>query len=114
MSYGNDDDNSLKITGYIILGLGVAAIAGMRFCGNVSGENKTTAEDEARKYAAALGLTVQGVECARNDSDNDGYVSCTLAVKQPSGEVAIEPIECAVKYTTNEGCRVQKPSIRAR
>jgi len=99
----------LFVIGGIVIIVGLVVVAGFSSCiGNVSGMNQTTAEQEARDYAGKMGLQVQGVDCARNDSDGDGYVSCSLSIKQPDGSLKLQPIECAVKISTNSGCRIPK------
>lgn len=99
------------IAGFSVL-MAFSAIAfvgcGPAIC-NMTGINQRNAEKESVQYASKLGLNIQGSECAKSDSDGDGYVSCSLALKQPDGQVRIEPVECAVWFTVNSGCRVQKP-----
>lgn len=93
----------------LVLGFGVA-----RCATSVSGEDQTTAENEARDFARKLGLKTTGVSCAKTDSDGDGYVSCTLSVEQANGESKVEAIECARALTINDGCRMQKPGVTVR
>jgi prepilin-type N-terminal cleavage/methylation domain-containing protein len=68
-----------------------------------------TAESEAAKWAKKMNYDVQGVDCVDLDSDGDGYVSCTIALKGNPNPVAIE---CARSMSLNNGCRLQKPAIR--
>jgi len=90
----------IAVVGIVVVGLSAVF--------NLSGANRTTAQTEARAYAQSLGLAVQGVECALSDTDGDGYVSCTLAVREANGSIRLEPIECASAITINSGCRMQK------
>lgn len=75
-----------------------------------SGEsNKRHAEEEARTFAADLypGQNHR-VSCMSTDTDGNGYVSCTLIVReQPI------PIECANRYsiTRNTGCRPMRITV---
>ncbi len=41
-------------------------------------QNHTPPEEAAQKFAAGLGMTVKGASCTGYESDNDGYVSCTV------------------------------------
>jgi hypothetical protein len=64
------------------------------------------AEEEARDYAAKMGLTLKNISCTNRDMDGDGYVSCTLNVVEKDGSLSRIPIECAAKWTyNNEGCK---------
>lgn len=45
-------------------------------CGDVE-----VAKGYARSYASDLGYSVIGVACTGTDSDGDGYISCTVRVK---------------------------------
>ena len=76
--------------------------------------NKSAGEEQAREYAKALGIKIHGVTCMRDDTDDDGYVSCNMSIADNNGKVTIQPIECAVKWTMNTGCRIPKfnPSVR--
>lgn len=80
---------------------------GLGTCGcNATGVNKESAQDNAKKFAKELDLDVKKISCNNSDSDGDGYVSCTFAMK--SG--AIEQFECA-SWGLNSGCRRPKMSI---
>lgn len=91
----------------ILVGGAVGGLSG------ATGIDHDAAEGQARQHAKALGLDVQGVTCARTDSDGDGYVSCSIAHRD-AGNVQVLPVECAVAVTFNSGCRSQKPATRAR
>lgn len=80
---------------------GLVALTG---CPNWTGAHKSTAEDEAREYAQELNLELEAVSCVKQDTDGDGYVSCTLKLKD--GQTL--PRECAGAYNLNSGCREQK------
>ena len=69
--------------------------------------NADTAEVEAQAYAKKLGLEVVGVSCTDQDSDNDGYVSCSVSHRE-NGKLTIQPVECAKKWSTNSGCKAPK------
>lgn len=71
------------------------------------GETQTAAaKSEARSWARELGLQTTGVACANIDSDGDGYVSCTIALKDGS----TKQIECRGAYAPGHGCR--EPKLR--
>ena len=69
--------------------------------------SKGEAERSAKAWAAQLGGEVTGVNCTRNDTDGDGYVSCTIFRKDK------DPIsvDCAARFTMNDGCRLSKTRI---
>jgi hypothetical protein len=92
--------------------LAIVAIFIVRFATGCS-DNGSTAEDEARKYAKSLGLEIKGVSCTERDSDGDGYVSCSISHNE-NGSVAIMPVECAIKWSANSGCKSQKIGIQRR
>lgn len=80
---------------------------------NVTGMNHKKAEKAAATWATQMGLKVKGVSCTDNDSDDDGYVSCTVSAERPDGSIELVPIECAAALTLNDGCKsakVIKPS----
>ena len=70
--------------------------------------SKTEAETAAMQWALKMGLTDPRVECATMDTDRDGYVSCSVTSKNNIGKPHIIPLECASKYSWNEGCRSPK------
>lgn len=66
------------------------------------------APEAAKQWAQDLGIKVQAVKCMSQDSDGDGYVSCTVAEKTPRGS-QVHAVECAAALTLgHEGCRVAR------
>lgn len=66
------------------------------------------AKASARQYAKDLGYEVAGVSCTGVDSDGDGYVSCTVRLKDPdpSGS-SLLALECSRgEVTFTSGCKV--------
>ncbi len=62
-------------------------------------------EQAARRYMTDLGFggQVQGVSCARLDTDNDGYVTCSVAIR--GDKPTIQSIQCAAQRKVDEtGC----------
>lgn len=93
----------------LIAGLGVIGVilfGSVRSCVSSGGK----AKDEARRFVSEMGLRVNGVTCSDRDTDRDGYVSCTVSVDN-DGKTHLEAIECAARYTWNDGCRMQKPVV---
>ena len=78
---------------------------------DVSGHTHDVAQAEANRWIRMMGLTATA-QCADRDTDHDGYVSCTLVVKDPDGRANVEPLECAGSYTINSGCRAPKAVVR--
>ena len=67
-------------------------------------------ETDARAYGKRMGYQVVGVECMNMDSDQDGYVSCSMSVKKTDGNIDLIPVECASQFWFGSGCRRQKLS----
>jgi prepilin-type N-terminal cleavage/methylation domain-containing protein len=93
--------------------MGVIAIVSIVFVGvfatSCSGSGqRNAAKQEATQWAKELNLELTGISCADYDSDGDGYVSCTLAMK--GGET--KQIECRGAYSIGHGCRDPKISIQ--
>jgi len=81
---------------------------------------------EAESYLGAFtgkffpGATVVASECQNVDSDGDGYVSCTLSIKEPNaadptkvGAPQLIGVECAASWPWQfrwfmTGCRLPK------
>lgn len=69
-------------------------------------------EREAAAFASKLGFDTQGVSCANSDSDGDGYVSCTVSVRNES-KLETLAVECASQWRPfMTGCRLQKLGLQ--
>jgi prepilin-type N-terminal cleavage/methylation domain-containing protein len=96
----------------IVILAAIAAIS-LNACKGCTGISK----DEAMKGAQvwAQNVKTQGsdvsVDCAKMDTDNDGYLSCTVFVRK-DGKTDVYPIECAGAFSWNEGCRVPKAVVK--
>jgi hypothetical protein len=90
----------ITIVGIVTMGVLAASCSGP--------EQKNTAKREAAQWAKELGIEYSGISCADYDSDNDGYVSCTIATK--NGDT--KSIECRGVYSIGHGCRDPKLNIR--
>jgi len=75
-------------------------------CPNLTGAHKDVAQEQAHKYAQEMGIDLAHVSCVRQDTDGDGYVSCSL--KDAAGETM--SLECAGAWNLNAGCRAPKLS----
>lgn len=79
--------------------------------------NQVPPEQAAEKFTLDLGLKMQGKpNCTQTDSDNDGYVSCTVAiVDRPEGPVRLVSLQCAVIQATTwrptSGCKETQPVV---
>lgn len=91
----------IAIVGIVLMGVLAASCSGP--------EQKNAAKREATQWAKDLRLDFAGISCADYDSDNDGYVSCTIAIK--NGDT--KPIECRGAYSIGHGCRDPKLNIRS-
>lgn len=79
--------------------------------------NRVPPEAAAKTFASTLQLDVQGEPiCTKIDSDMDGYVSCTIALKTPSGPPKMMSLQCAALYAGGcgkpaEGCKETVPQV---
>lgn len=75
---------------------------------NLLGWNKTAAEENGRAWAVDVGLDAQAVVCNGQDSDGDGYVSCTFHVAD-----SVQMYECAgwTLVMPHSGCREPKIKV---
>lgn len=92
--------------------MGVLAVFVFAAALKMTGCNGNGAPEEARKWAEKMSLHPEGVECARQDTDGDGYVSCTISSKKSDGTMELTAVECASDWTMNSGCRLQMPVQR--
>lgn len=72
---------------------------------------KQHAEEEASEYATkGLLIAKAGVACVSQDSNGDGYVSCTVL---DTAKGTAYPVECAGLFTFNSGCKLARNNIVA-
>jgi flagellar basal body-associated protein FliL len=83
-------------------------------CSAVIGADTAEAESYAQEFVAKNfpQANVQNLECQNADSDGDGYVSCTVSLKE-GAKTRLQAIECAGTYFwqlkwSQTGCRVPK------
>lgn len=77
-------------------------------------EQQAYVENEAIAFGSGLGLKEVKATCVSSDSDNDGYISCTVLGKEVDGKTTTLPVECAAKavwWQTNEGCKVAQAKV---
>lgn len=90
----------------VIAIVGTLAALGIYGIGRACNANESaTAEPEARAWAQQMGLQVVGAACSDVDSDGDGYVSCTLTVRD-GASTKLVPVECGSSWGNNKGCRI--------
>lgn len=100
-----------EILGWVLAGAALFGLSGlgmMKCTANWTGIHMTAGEESAREYAASLKLELEAVSCVKQDTDGDGYVSCTL--KLADGEM--KQVECAGAMNLNIGCRDPKINVR--
>lgn len=115
MNYRNRNGFTLIELLIVIVILGIfLGICGAIFvnCNSLVGSGK--AEDFARQHVAALYPTheVVGLSCVTQDSDGDGYVSCTVTIREGEGAVEALALECSrFTFGGRSGCRIAQPNI---
>lgn len=68
--------------------------------------NSSVAENAAQEFNTKMyRLKNPAVSCTNGDSNNDGYVSCTVVGEDKNGQVVEKYLECAKALTFNSGCR---------
>jgi hypothetical protein len=76
--------------------------------------NDVKPEEAARAWAEKLKLPVRGAACTMFDSDEDGYVSCVLALDGPD-KVYFQGLQCG-EYLSRKagGCKPDQknPEVR--
>lgn len=81
----------------------LAGILGKSACEAITGpQNKEQAEAEAKKFADQFFPGHGPVNCMPQDSNEDGYVSCSVL----SGDGKVIAIECAKYLSMNSGCKM--------
>lgn len=78
-------------------------------CATCTGRHKSVAEKQAWQFAKETGLESQlsGISCAGQDSDGNGYVTCTFVLNDK--KKTQRKYECAAALTMNTGCKI--PSV---
>lgn len=72
--------------------------------------SREKATKEANEWAKTLGITPLGVSCADYDTDNDGYVSCTISYKEAE-KLQVMGVECARASLDTSACRLPKMKV---
>src|SRR5690348_5684913 len=71
----------------------VAAAGGLVWHFSTAPRNRVAPEDAAHAWAEKLKLPYRGAACTMFDSDDDGYVSCVLALDGPD-KVFFQGLQC--------------------
>ena len=97
--------------GFIVLMGGLAACP---LLSGVTGIDQGAAQANAETWAGQSYPDMKAsANCVRQDTDGDGYVSCTVVVFKKGGDpMPPVQVECAGSLTLNAGCRVPKAVVR--
>jgi len=73
-------------------------------------DREASATRNAKEFAASMGMEIHGVSCSGSDSDQDGYVSCTLNLSDDK----LKAINCGYDQAVaimgqNTGCKLAMP-----
>ena len=111
--------NKVALVPFFGLALCVAYITTAVNCTNSgererrAAERKHALETTAKKFAAKIPGTTGDVDCILSDSDNDGYVSCTVFMKS-GNPIAIECMSpWASRLHASSGCKMNTKHLRA-
>lgn len=94
----------------VIGGLSMVCCLGWVVLVPTAEEIGASAKRNALAFIAETGLDATGVTCSQRDSDQDGYVSCTVVM----GDSTMRAIECGYDRPDalkgqNTGCRMALP-----
>lgn len=98
----------LPATGIVLVFLLIVGVGVTKCTANLTGLHKSVATKQANAFAQELGLDVEHVACVKQDTDGDGYVSCTFKFSDGS----TQQFECAGAMNLNTGCRDPKINVR--
>lgn len=101
----DQDRNPVAAILIIIVSLLVLGVGVLKCSANYDGSAQAKATAEAQTFAQEVSPGAR-VSCAGGDSDNDGYVSCTVV---PQGDHAGVPfsIQCTSSYALSaSGCKL--------
>jgi hypothetical protein len=100
---GEPSNPSALARGLVVVVVVVGAVAGFGFwLANRSPENPMNPEDAAHAWAQKLKLPYRGAACTMFDSDDDGYVSCVLALDGPD-KVYFQGLQCGELHSRRGG-----------
>jgi hypothetical protein len=94
-------------TSVALIVVALCAALGTAACDNRSSlpRNTVNPEDAARAWATKLKLPYRGAACTMFDSDDDGYVSCVLALDGPD-RVYFQGLQCGeLNSQRGGGCK---------
>ena len=107
MAEQSANESSLGARTWIALGIITAVALGGLIVWRVmaSPRNDVRPEEAARTWGQKLELPVRGAACTMFDSDDDGYVSCVLALNGPD-KVYFQGLQCG-EYLSRKagGCK---------
>lgn len=86
-----------------LVGSLVTAVMLLAGCGSIASNNA----DNATKWAEDLGYEVIAAKCGTFDSDDNGYVSCTIRVKDREELIYVECPSITRQFYENN-CREQR------
>lgn len=89
------------LTFVVVISSIVVSVGGSFFL-TVTGANKAYAEEQLTEYVQGTSLTAR--TCLNLDTDGNKYISCDVMTKEGD----LKTVECAAKWTFNEGCREPK------
>ena len=89
-----------------IIGIGAAALGGVFLSG--CGSDWQKAETAAKEFAGKVPGSTGQIQCAKKDTDRDGYCGCTVFMKDATPMA----IDCGCEkfcFNCAEGCRMVNP-----
>lgn len=99
----------MRLLAFILLFAAMAV--GLAMCKPIdpnAQQSEPASYSAAKRFAAMMGAKSPRFLCQPYDSDDDGYVSCTIFI-QERDPVAIE---CPSFWSWNTECRMQKGALR--
>ena len=93
---------SFVIGGVVILAIIAAVVVATSWRALFGPTNETAPEDAAKAWADKLKLPFRGAACTMFDSDDDGYVSCVLAL-DGADKVYFQGLQCGELHSKRGG-----------
>ena len=88
--------------------LGAFGLVGVGIFRSCSTENTTVLKDEAVRTVKELGFEPIGASCMNQDSNGDGYVSCTVTVVDENKKRSLMAVECGSNWSLKNDCRLTR------
>ncbi len=88
------------------IALATLLLLGMTESDGCAQYDMTQVREEAQRWLGEMRYDFYGFSCSDTDSDHDGYVSCTVNLKEHA-----EPLLIECRAYSGHGCRAALPKV---